>query len=92
MPLQRRLPKRGFKNPFRGELAVINVRDLAGFAAASTVDREALKQAGLVKGRLNGVKLLAEGEIQHPLVVRVERVSTAAREKIEAAGGKVELV
>lgn len=90
MPLQRRLPKRGFKNPFRKEWTVVNLRDLAGFEAGSVVDAAALLRAGRVRHVRDGVKLLGEGEIQTALTVRVDKVSRSARAKIEAAGGRVE--
>jgi large subunit ribosomal protein L15 len=90
MPLQRRLPKRGFFNLFRKKIAVVNLRDLGGFASGQTVDRAALIRAGVIKGRWDGVKLLGDGEIDRPLEIRLSRVSRSARQKIEAAGGKVE--
>jgi large subunit ribosomal protein L15 len=90
MPLQRRLPKRGFTNIFKKTYAVVNLRDLARFEARSTVDEAALVGAGIVKNRCDGIKLLAEGEIDRPLTVKLTRVSKAARAKIEAAGGTVE--
>ena len=90
MPLQRRLPKRGFRNPFRAVFAEVNVRDLEVFAADSVVDEQLLRQNGLVKGNCAGVKLLGSGEINKPLTVMVDRCSAGARQKIEAAGGKVE--
>lgn len=92
MPLVRRIPKRGFNNPFAATLAVVNVRDLNRFAAESVVDAEALRQAGLVKGSPDGIKLLAQGEVTVALTVRVNAISAQARTKIEAAGGKVEVV
>lgn len=92
MPLQRRLPKRGFRNPFKKAYAEINVRDLERFAPDSVVDEELLRQNGLVKGRWDGVKLLGTGDISKPLTVKVHRCSTGAREKIEAVGGKIEVV
>ena len=92
MPLQRRLPKRGFHNPFKKIFAEINVRDLERFAPDSTIDEEVLRQSGLVKGKVDGVKLLGTGEINKPLTVKVDRCSAGARQKIEAAGGKVEAV
>ena len=92
MPLQRRLPKRGFSNMFRKSFDIINVSDLERFESNSTVDIDTLKMAGLVKKVKEGVKLLADGQITHPVVVRVHKVSVAAREKIEAAGGKVEVI
>ena len=91
MPLQRRLPKRGFANIFRKQLAVVHIRDLARFESGSVVDRAALIKAGLVKGHWDGVKLLADGEIGHALVVKLDRVSQSAKAKIEAAGGTVEV-
>jgi large subunit ribosomal protein L15 len=91
MPLQRRLPKRGFTNIFKKNIAVINIRDLAKFDKGSVVDTAALIQAGLVKGQRDGIKLLGQGEITYSLDVRVNQVSKSAREKIEAAGGKVEV-
>lgn len=93
MPLIRRLPKRGFKNPFRVEYEVVNVKDLAKrFSEGAVVDIEALKEAGLVKGRNVRVKLLGDGEINFALTVKVHATSRSAREKIEKAGGKVELL
>jgi len=90
MPLQRRLPKRGFHNPFRKVFAEINVRDLDPFAPDSVVDEELLRQSGLIRGKCDGVKLLGDGEIDKPLTVKVDRCSAGARQKIEAAGGKIE--
>ena len=92
MPLQRRLPKRGFTNIFKKKIAVINIRDLARFDQGSLVDGEALIQAGLVKGRIDGIKLLGHGDIKTSLEVKVNQISKSAREKIEAAGGKVEVL
>ena len=92
MPLQRRIPKRGFTNIFRKEYAIVNVADLNRFGKDASVDAKALVQAGLVKRVKHGIKLLGEGEIAHPLVVQVHRVSRSAREKIEAAGGRVEVI
>ena len=91
MPLQRRLPKRGFHNPFKKAYAEVNIRDLEHFATDSVVDEEILRQRGLVKGQWDGVKLLGIGDISKPLTVKVDRCSAGAREKIEAAGGKVEV-
>jgi large subunit ribosomal protein L15 len=92
MPLHRRLPKRGFTNIFKKNIAIINIRDLAKFDKGSVVDSEALVQAGLVKGQRDGVKLLGQGEIKYSLDIRVNLISKSAREKIEAAGGKVEVI
>ena len=90
MPIHRRLPKRGFTNIFKTKFAVINIRDLSRFESGSVVDEVALVRAGLVKGRRDGVKLLAQGEIKYPLTIRLNQVSKSAREKIEAAGGSSE--
>jgi large subunit ribosomal protein L15 len=92
MPLQRRLPKRGFTNIFRQTFAVVNLRDLAGFDAQSVVDETALLGAGIVKNRRDGIKLLGDGEIDRALTVKLSRVSQSARAKIEAAGGTVEMI
>jgi large subunit ribosomal protein L15 len=92
MPLHRRLPKRGFTNIFKKNIAVINIRDLAKFDKDSVVDTDALVEAGLVKGKRDGVKILGQGEIKYSLDVRVNQISKSAREKIEAAGGKVEVL
>ncbi|MFH1350386.1 MAG: 50S ribosomal protein L15 [Pseudomonadota bacterium] len=92
MPLQRRLPKRGFTNIFKKDYALINVRDLNRFSPHSTLDMAALKEAGLLKRANDGVKLLGEGEISHPVVIKVHKVSKTARDKVEAAGGKVEVL
>ena len=92
MPLQRRIPKRGFTNIFRKKIAVINIRDLSRFENGSTVDEKALVDAGLIKGERDGVKLLGKGEISHSLEIKVHHISKGARDKIEAAGGKVEVL
>jgi large subunit ribosomal protein L15 len=92
MPLQRRLPKRGFTNIFKKEYEVINIHDLKGFGPDAILDINVLKNAGLIKGTKNGVKLLSVGEISHPLAIKIHKVSKKAREKVEAAGGKVDLI
>ena len=92
MPIHRRLPKRGFTNIFRKNIAVINIRDLSRFESGGIVDEAALVRVGLIKGRRDGIKLLAQGEVKIPLTIRINRVSNSARKKIEAAGGKVEVV
>ena len=93
MPLYRRLPKRGFKNPFRKEYQVVNLDRLnALFDEGAEVDREALRAKGLIKKADKPVKILARGEISKPLTVKVDAVSASAKEKIEAAGGKVLLL
>ena len=92
MPLHRRLPKRGFANMFRKNIAVINIRDLKRFDKGSVVDEAALVQAGLVSGKRDGIKLLAHGEIDYALDIKISKISQSAREKVEAAGGKVEVI
>ena len=92
MPLQRRLPKRGFTNIFRKQFAIINIKDLNRFEANADLDTDAFKEAGLIKKMENGVKLLGNGDIDFPLNIKVHKTSKTAKEKIEAAGGKVELV
>jgi len=92
MPLQRRLPKRGFVNIFKKHYNIINVEDLNRFEPNSTLNMEVLKEAGLVKKIRYGIKLLGNGEISHPVVISVDRVSKTAKEKIHAAGGKVEVI
>jgi large subunit ribosomal protein L15 len=91
MPIHRRLPKRGFTNIFKKTYAVINIRDLAKMESGSIVDEAVLVRAGLVKGRRDGVKLLGQGEIDVPLTVKIDLVSQSARQKIESAGGTVEV-
>jgi large subunit ribosomal protein L15 len=90
MPLQRRIPKRGFTNIFKKEYAVVNLRDLSAFEAGSVVDVHALRVAGLVK-KEGAVKVLGQGELTHALTLKVTAISKSARQKIEAAGGSVEL-
>ena len=92
MPLQRRLPKFGFKNLFRKEFSPVNVLDLMRFDAGTVVDLELLKKTGLVRKELDGVKVLGDGEIDRALTVRAHRFSKAAREKIEKAGGRAEVI
>jgi len=91
MPLARRLPKRGFKNPFKKTIAVVNLDALGVFAAGAVVDETSLREAGLVRGSFDGIKILGEGALDRALVIRVQAVSKSAREKIEAAGGTVEV-
>ena len=93
LPLIKRLPqKRGFVNIFRTEYSVINLNKLNMFESGSEVTPERLVAAGLVKSLRQPVKILAEGEIKHPLLVKAHKFSTAAKAKIEAAGGSVEEV
>ncbi len=92
MPLQRRIPKRGFFNIFKKQYNIINVQDLNCFDKNSVCDQSALEQAGLIHKLSFGVKLLGNGEISQPLVVKVNKASKSAIEKIQAAGGAVEFV
>ncbi len=93
MPLQRRLPKRGFTNIFKTEYSILNVGALAErFNAGETVDRDALVSRGLVKGRRRPVKVLGDGDIDIALTVKADIFSKSAKAKIEAAGGKAEVV
>jgi len=93
LPLIKRLPKkRGFFNPFRVEYSTVNVGRLNLFEAGSEVTPEKLFAAGIVKSRQRPIKILGDGDIAHPLTVKANKFSAAAKAKIEAAGGKVEEV
>jgi len=92
MPLFQRLPKRGFSNKFRREWAEVNVETLNRFAAGTVVTPELLKDTGIVKSIKNGIKILGKGELQKELTVKAHRFSDQAREKIENAGGRVEVI
>jgi large subunit ribosomal protein L15 len=91
-PLYRRLPKRGFNNPFRKEFAVINIEELNSFAAGTEVTPEVLLEKGIVKNPLGGIKVLGNGEITVQLTVKANKFSQSAVEKIQAAGGKTEVI
>lgn len=90
MPLQRRLPKRGFRPVRRKEYALVHVGDLDRFEPNSIIDEQSLLESGLIRHARDGIKVLSEGEISHPVTLRVNKLSRKAQEKIEAAGGKVE--
>lgn len=92
MPLQRRLPKRGFTNIFRKEYAIVNLSDLDRFEKGSIVDLSLLVAAGLVNKIGAGVKLLADGDIKKSLTIKVHKFSQSAKAKVEAAGGRIEVV
>lgn len=92
MPLQRRLPKRGFVSLNRKEYVLVNLRDLDAFEAGSVVDLEALGKAGLLTKIKDGVKILADGELTKALTVQAHKFSKSAVAKIEAAGGKAEVL
>jgi large subunit ribosomal protein L15 len=92
MPLQRRLPKRGFTNIFKKEYELLNIRDLSRFDNNTSLDIDLLKSSGLIKDSRSRIKLLGNGEISHSLTIKVHKVSRSAKEKIEAAGGKIDLI
>ncbi|MEJ5348405.1 MAG: 50S ribosomal protein L15 [Desulfosoma sp.] len=92
MPLQRRVPKRGFHNKFRKVYTVVNVGDLDRFEQGATVGPEELALAGLAKKKADGIKLLADGELTKALSIRVHKASAAAVAKVEAVGGRVEIL
>jgi large subunit ribosomal protein L15 len=92
MPLYRRIPKIGFTNIFRKEFAVVNLSDLERFDDGTVVNPEILKEAGLVKAMLSGVKILGNGELTKNLTVQAHKFSKTAADKIAAAGGKVEVI
>ncbi|WP_059048895.1 50S ribosomal protein L15 [Paenibacillus senegalimassiliensis] len=91
-PLYRRLPKRGFVNPTRKEYAILNIEDLNNFAADTEVTPELLFEQGIVKDAKSGIKILGNGEIAVKLTVKANKFSQSAVEKIEAAGGKTEVI
>jgi large subunit ribosomal protein L15 len=90
MPLQRRLPKRGFTNIFRKEYAVVNLRDLA--ALSGTITPETMMEQGLVRNPKDGIKILGVGELKSGIIVRAHKFSKSAMDKIQAAGGKAEVI
>lgn len=92
MPIQRRLPKTGFKNPFKTNYATINVGNLNAFDAGAVVDLDALIANRMVRKALDGLKVLGDGELEKALTVKAHAVSAGARAKIEKVGGKVELI
>jgi large subunit ribosomal protein L15 len=91
MPLQRRLPKRGFRHPFKKRYAIIHVGDLNRFPRETVVGPDLLVQSGFQE-KGDGFKLLSDGELQHPLTIQVHQVSKAALKKVEAASGRVEVI
>ena len=90
MPIYRRLPKRGFFNIFKTNNAVLNVIDLDSFEDGATIDIDALREVGMVKGRRDGVKILGMGEITKKFILKNILVSKTAKEKIESTGGSIE--
>jgi large subunit ribosomal protein L15 len=91
MPLARRLPKRGFRNPFREEYRIVNLGSLERFAPGTIVDLTALQEAGLIRKKHKKVKILANGELTKPLTIKVQAYSQQAREKVIALGGAIEV-
>ena len=92
MPLQRRIPKRGFNNIFATKYATVNVEALEKFEDGATVDAAALKDAGLISKTFDGVKVLGNGDLKKKLTVKAAAFSESAKTKIEAAGGKAEVM
>jgi large subunit ribosomal protein L15 len=92
MPLQRRLPKRGFTNIFRKEYAILNLSQLDRLSDLNEIDPELLRSLGVIKKMKAGLKILGNGEIQRSVKVKAHRCSKKAEEKIRAAGGEVELI
>lgn len=92
MPLQRRLPKRGFHNPFKEVAAIVNLGQLEIFASGSEVTPELMVEQGLVRGKDKRVKVLGDGSLTKALTIKAHGFSSRAKEKIEALGGKAELI
>jgi large subunit ribosomal protein L15 len=92
MPLQRRVPKRGFTNIFRKKIQIVNLSDLSRVAGSEVISPQAMEEAGLIKKAELPVKVLGGGEVKARLTVRANAFSKKALEKIESAGGKVEVI
>jgi large subunit ribosomal protein L15 len=92
MPLQRRLPKRGFKNRFKIEYAAINLKNISKIEGLDIITPEVLFERGLIKDLKDGIKVLGDGEIQRPLTIKADAFSASALAKIAAAGGKAEII
>ena len=92
MPLQRRLPKRGFHNPFRVEMSVVNLTQLESFPSGAEVTPESLCALGLIRGKNRRIKILGDGSLSKPLTIKAHGFSAKAKEKIAASGGKTELI
>jgi large subunit ribosomal protein L15 len=93
MPMARRLPKRGFRNPFREKFVIVNLIDLCRkFSKGAVIDEAALLASGIVKKKGSDIKILAKGEIDFPVTVKIVRISQAAKDKITVAGGSIEEV
>jgi large subunit ribosomal protein L15 len=92
MPLQRRLPKRGFHNPFRIEMSVVNLTQLESFPSGAEVTPESLCAQGFVRGKNRRIKILGDGSLSKPLTIKAHGFSAQAKAKIEASGGKTEVI
>ena len=92
MPLYRRLPKRGFNNKWAKEYSIVNIGDLNRFEAGTEVTPELLKEVGLVKQVIDGIKILGDGELNAAITVKAQKFTKTAEEKINAAGGKAEVI
>jgi len=92
MPLQRRLPKRGFKNPFQKDYAIVNVIQLAKLEGITEMNPETFVKHGLIKNLAKGIKILAKGEINRAMKLKVHAISKSAREKVVRAGGEVDVI
>ena len=92
LPLYRKLPKRGFKNHFATQYAIINLSDLDVFEAGAVIDLDTLVANGVIKKTFDGLKVLGNGEVTKAFTVKATKFSASAQEKIEAAGGKTEVV
>jgi len=92
MPLQRRLPKRGFKNIFKIEFAIVNLKDINKIEGVDVITPEVLIEKGIVKDMKDGVKILGMGELQKPFTIKADAFSASASAKITAAGGRVEVL
>jgi large subunit ribosomal protein L15 len=92
MPIQRRLPKRGFRPLFKKRFVILHLKDLNRFPKDSVVEPDVLFQSGLLRKKGEAIKLLSDGELQHPLTIRVHQASKAALQKVEAASGRVEVI
>lgn len=92
MPLQRRLPKRGFKNRFKKEYTIVNLRDINKIEGMDVITPDVLLERGIIKNLKDGLKILGEGELERPLTIKADAFSASALAKITAAGGKWELL
>ncbi len=92
MPLVRRLPKYGFTNPFRQEYAIVNLKALASLGTVDPITPEVLTEAGLIKRKNLPIKILGLGDVGRPMVVRAHKFSKSAEAKIQAAGGRAEVI